>query len=99
MLVLSRRINESVVIGNDITVTVVDVRGDKVRLGILAPRDVPVHRQEVYEAIRSMRPDSPTRQVIVVEVSLQQLLHELGATAPEDIRSTRFTNEGGISGN
>jgi carbon storage regulator len=51
MLVLSRKKNESIVINNDITVTVVEIRGDKVRLGIVAPKDVPVHRQEVYDAI------------------------------------------------
>jgi carbon storage regulator len=51
MLVLSRKKNESIVIDSTITVTVVEIRGDKVRLGIVAPRDVPVHRQEVYESI------------------------------------------------
>jgi carbon storage regulator len=53
MLVLSRKKNESIVINNDITVTVVEIRGDKVRLGIVAPKEVPVHRQEVYDAIHS----------------------------------------------
>lgn len=52
MLVLSRRPNESIVIGDKITVTVIEIRGDKVRLGVEAPRDVSVHRQEVYEAIQ-----------------------------------------------
>ena len=52
MLVLSRKRNEQIVIGENIIITVVDVRGDKVRLGIEAPADVSVHRQEVYEAIR-----------------------------------------------
>lgn len=51
MLVLSRKKNESIVINNDITITVVEIRGDKVRLGIVAPKEVPVHRQEVYDAI------------------------------------------------
>jgi carbon storage regulator len=51
MLVLSRKKNESIIINNDITITVVEIRGDKVRLGIVAPKEVPVHRQEVYEAI------------------------------------------------
>lgn len=51
MLVLSRKKNESIVINSDITVTVVEIRGDKVRLGIVAPKEVPVHRQEVYDAI------------------------------------------------
>ena len=51
MLVLSRKKNESIIIDNNIVVTVVEIRGDKVRLGIEAPKDVPVHRQEVYDAI------------------------------------------------
>ncbi len=59
MLVLSRKKNESIVIDNTITVTVVEIRGDKVRLGIVAPRDVPVHRQEVYEAIHGKPPPPP----------------------------------------
>ena len=52
MLVLSRKKNESIVIDENIVITVVDIRGDKIRLGIQAPRDVAVHRSEVYEAIR-----------------------------------------------
>lgn len=53
MLVLSRKKNESIIINDNITVTVVEIRGDKVRLGIDAPKDVTVHRREVYEAIQS----------------------------------------------
>ena len=52
MLVLSRHRDESIMIGDDVVVTIVDIRGDKVRLGIDAPQDIPVHRQEVYEAIK-----------------------------------------------
>ena len=52
MLILSRKKNESIVINNDITVMVVEIRGDKVRLGIDAPREIPVHRREIYEAIQ-----------------------------------------------
>lgn len=52
MLVLSRHRDESIYIGNNIVVTIVDIRGDKVRLGIEAPADVPIHRREVYEAIQ-----------------------------------------------
>lgn len=55
MLVLSRQRNESIVIGDDIVITVVDIRGDKVRLGVFAPSEVPVHRQEVYEAIQRQK--------------------------------------------
>ncbi len=52
MLVLSRQRDESIIIGDNIVITVVDIRGDKVRLGINAPTEIPVHRQEVYEAIQ-----------------------------------------------
>jgi carbon storage regulator len=52
MLVLSRQRDESIMIGDNIVVTIVDIRGDKVRLGINAPTEIPVHRQEIYEAIQ-----------------------------------------------
>lgn len=52
MLVLSRQRDETIMIGDDIEVTVVDIRGDKVRLGIAAPKEIAVHRKEVYEAIK-----------------------------------------------
>jgi carbon storage regulator len=52
MLVLSRQRDESIIIGDNVVVTVVDIRGDKVRLGIQAPQEIPVHRREVYEAIQ-----------------------------------------------
>jgi carbon storage regulator len=52
MLVLSRQRNESIMIGDDVEIIIVDVRGDKVRLGITAPRAISVHRKEVYEAIQ-----------------------------------------------
>jgi carbon storage regulator len=59
MLVLSRKNNESIIISDNITVTVIEIRGDKVRLGIEAPKDVSVHRREVYEAIHAQDPPSP----------------------------------------
>ncbi len=52
MLVLSRLRDETIMIGDDVEITVVDIRGDKVRLGITAPSHIPVHRKEVYEAIK-----------------------------------------------
>jgi len=52
MLVLSRQRDESIMIGEKVVVTIVDIRGDKVRLGIEAPAEIPVHRQEIYEAIK-----------------------------------------------
>lgn len=65
MLVLSRKKNESIVINNDIVITIVEIRGDKVRLGIVAPKDVPVHRQEVYEAIHGHTPDASPAALVV----------------------------------
>lgn len=61
MLVLSRRRDEAIMIGDDVVVTIVDIRGDKVRLGIEAPLSIPVHRQEVYDAIK--RENSRATQV------------------------------------
>jgi carbon storage regulator len=52
MLVLSRQRDETIIIGDDIEITVVDIRGDKVRLGVSAPKSISVHRKEVYDAIR-----------------------------------------------
>ncbi len=52
MLVLSRQRDESIMIGDNVEITIVDVRGDKVRLGITAPKSIPVHRREIYDAIQ-----------------------------------------------
>jgi carbon storage regulator len=56
MLILTRRVGETLMVGNDITVTIVGVRGNQVRVGINAPKDVPVHREEVHEIIRRKQP-------------------------------------------
>ena len=52
MLVLSRQKDQTIMIGDNVEITVVDIRGDKVRLGITAPSEIPVHRKEVYDAIK-----------------------------------------------
>ena len=59
MLVLSRKKDEKIIIGDNITLMVIEIRGDKVRLGIDAPKDVSVHREEVYNAIKRERHDAP----------------------------------------
>ena len=61
MLVLSRQRDESIIIGDKVVVTIVDIRGDKVRLGIQAPNEIPVHRREVYDAIQ--RENRQTREM------------------------------------
>ncbi|RMF80437.1 MAG: carbon storage regulator [Planctomycetota bacterium] len=58
MLVLSRQRDESIMIGDNVEITVVDIRGDKVRLGIVAPTEISVHRKEVYEAIQRENRDA-----------------------------------------
>ena len=63
MLVLSRKKNESIVINDDITIVVVEIRGDKVRLGVEAPKEVPVHRREVFDAIHRNKPVSGEKTV------------------------------------
>jgi carbon storage regulator len=64
MLVLSRQRDESIIIGDNIVITIVDIRGDKVRLGIDAPKEVPVHRQEVYDAIQRERAQADSGQTV-----------------------------------
>lgn len=61
MLVLSRKINESIVVADDIVITVVEIAGNKVRLGIQAPKDVSIHRQEIYDAIQAGGADNTTK--------------------------------------
>jgi carbon storage regulator len=61
MLVLTRKTNESIIIGEDIVLMVIEIRRDRVRLGIKAPREVSVHRREIYEAIKSGEAPKDTR--------------------------------------
>jgi carbon storage regulator len=70
MLVLSRHKNESIMIGDDIVLTIVDIRGDKVRVGIEAPKHVGVHRQEVYDAIQRVNQAAPVLPVPAVMPSI-----------------------------
>ena len=67
MLVLSRKKDERIVINNDITIVVVEIRGDKVRLGVEAPKEVPVHRREVYDAISRCEPVDSVRESAAAE--------------------------------
>lgn len=81
MLVLSRQRDETIMIGDEIEITVVDIRGDKVRLGIAAPREVQVHRKEVYEAIR--RENTEASQVRADDLALaDRNLRSVGPQSP-----------------
>lgn len=70
MLVLTRRANQSIVIGNDVVITVLEVRGDQVRLGIRAPREVTVHREEVYAEIQRENREAALRADVMPDLPL-----------------------------
>ena len=74
MLVLSRKKGESIVINNDITITVVDIRGDKVRLGVVAPKEIPVHRQEVYDAIHKASQERISEAVQGIQDDIKKVM-------------------------
>ena len=73
MLVLTRRVNESIVINDDVSVLVVEVRGDRVRLGIEAPKNVTVHRKEIYDAIKEITPGKAEKKPQHVRRELAEL--------------------------
>ncbi len=77
MLVLARQRDQTIVIGDDVQITIVDIRGDKVRLGISAPRDVSVHRKEVYDSIRKANREAANVQ--------PQDLPDLNSIQPHDV--------------
>lgn len=86
MLVLSRQRDETIMIGDEIEITVVDIRGDKVRLGISAPRQVQVHRKEVYEAIQRENASATGVQVDDLSAADQNLRKHNGK--PPSARKT-----------
>jgi len=78
MLVLSRQKDESIMIGDDVKITIVDVRGDKVRLGITAPREIPVHRIEIYEAIQREKAEKEKSDEVTEEQPPEKAKDEAG---------------------
>ena len=82
MLVLSRQRDQSIMIGDDIVVTIVDIRGDKVRLGINAPSEIPVHREEVFDAIkREGRRSSSSQPAAAAQQTTSPQDNQSGAVA------------------
>jgi len=92
MLVLSRQRDEEIMIGDHIRIAIVEIRGDKVRLGIQAPSDVSVHRREVYEAIR--RGQEPTSRKTADEVRAGSGGADRVLLVPRRLHWGRATNQG-----
>ncbi len=93
MLVLSRQRDETIMIGDDIEVTVVDIRGDKVRLGISAPKEISVHRKEVYEAIKRENRDAAQPKIKPEDIA------QLGKVGPKPGGSVINPGNGGTGMN
>ena len=72
MLVLSRQKDESIMVGDNVEITIVDVRGDKVRLGITAPKEIPVHRREVYDAIQREKSEKKSKEEAQAQAQAQE---------------------------
>jgi carbon storage regulator len=90
MLVLSRQRDETIMIGDEIEITVVDIRGDKIRLGITAPTRIAVHRKEVYEAIRKENEQAAEHAAVLEETDLGSIGKPI-APGPARIRRTVTT--------
>jgi carbon storage regulator len=74
MLVLTRKTNQSIMIGDDVEISVLGIAGDKVRIGIQAPRDIPVFRKEIYRELRQQQPLAPgSRERAEVDEALRRL--------------------------
>ena len=83
MLVLSRKVNQRIMIGDEIEIVVVDIRGEQVQIGIKAPRNVPVHRLEVYDTIREANVDaSKVQDPDLTQLRLKKPHHRLNKSIP-----------------
>jgi len=97
MLVLSRQRDETIMIGDDIELTIVDIRGDKVRIGIKAPSSVAVHRKEVYDAIKRENEQAARLGAIdlpAVRAGMNRRKDRNSAAGPGMPPATRLTNDG-----
>ena len=89
MLVLSRKKNESIVINDNITIVVVEIRGDKVRLGVEAPKETPVHRKEVYDAIKREEVSRDKPQVATADATVTATVTATATATGTDATATK----------
>lgn len=84
MLILTRRVGETLMIGDEVTVTVLGVKGNQVRIGINAPKDVSVHREEIYERIKNEQPGAAAPKTEVAEEVTSEENSSAGLMGSED---------------
>lgn len=75
MLILTRRVGETLMIGDEVTVTVLGVKGNQVRIGVNAPKEVSVHREEIYQRIQAENPSSPVTKVSAPRCAVRRITY------------------------
>jgi len=93
MLVLTRKLNESIIIGDSIELTIVEVKGEQVKIGITAPRNISVHRKEVYEAIQRENIDA-SRSVLDKITEIESIFKKKDSRNPEDRVNSKSLQKG-----
>ena len=73
MLILTRKVGESLLIGDDVSITILNIRGNQVKIGVQAPKDVSVHREEIYQRIHQAKDEQKTQQILFYDHQMEKL--------------------------